>query len=104
MFSLIKSVLKSLELYLSLKNKLFYLELRHDHEKERKRIIQELEDIRGSGGSPDRADLLPSTLNLIKGNPIETSKGIYTPQADEIWHSDARFRRLERQLYFPSGK
>jgi len=46
----------------------------------------------------------PSTLNLIKGNPIETSKGIYTPQVDEIWHSDARFRRLERQLYFPSGK
>ena len=46
----------------------------------------------------------PSTLSLTKGIPIETSKGIYTPQNDEIWHSDARFRRLERQLYFPSGK
>lgn len=46
----------------------------------------------------------PSTLNLIKGTPIETSKGVYTPQQDEIWHSDARFRKLERGLYFPSGK
>ena len=62
MFSLIKSVLKSIELYLSLKNKLFYVELRHDHEKERKRIIQELEDIRTNGGDADRADLLRDEL------------------------------------------
>jgi len=62
MFSLIKSVLKSIHLYLSLKNKLFYVELRHDHEKERKRIIQELEDIRTNGGDADRADLLRDEL------------------------------------------
>ena len=62
MLSLIKSVLNSIELYLSLKNKLFYIELRHNHEKTRKRIIQEIEDIRASGGDADRADLLRDEL------------------------------------------
>ena len=77
MFSLIKSVLKSLELYLSLKNKLFYLELRHDHEKERKRIIQELEDIRGSGGNPDRADLLRDEL-IREDNSFKHISALYS--------------------------
>ena len=62
MFSLIKSVLKSIELFLSLKNKTFYLQLKRDHEKERKKIIQELEDIRANGGDADRADLLRDEL------------------------------------------
>ena len=47
----------------------------------------------------------PSILSLAAGTPIQSKKGIYTPQTDEVWHSDARFRKLERQLYFkPSGK
>ena len=62
MFSLIKSVLKSIELFLTLKNKLFYLELRNNHEKKREKIIQELEDIRSDGGDADRADLLRDNL------------------------------------------
>lgn len=62
MLTLIKSVLKSIELYLSLKNKLFYIELRNNHEKTRKRIIQEIEDLRSSGGDADRADLLRDEL------------------------------------------
>jgi len=62
MFTLIKSVLKSIELFLSLKNKTFYLQLKQDHEEERKRIIQELEDIRANGGDADRADLLRDEL------------------------------------------
>ena len=66
MFSLIKSVLKSIELFLSLKNKLFYLELRNNHEKKREKIIQELEDIRSDGGDADRADLLRD--NLVRGD------------------------------------
>jgi hypothetical protein len=41
----------------------------------------------------------PSTLKLHKGNPILTEEGIYTPNTDEVWHSDARFRRLEREIY-----
>ena len=62
MVSLIKSVLKSIELFLTLKNKLFYLELRNNHEKKREKIIQELEDIRADGGDADRADLLRDQL------------------------------------------
>tara|TARA_R100001443_G_scaffold114080_1_gene129549 strand:+ start:393 stop:659 length:267 start_codon:yes stop_codon:yes gene_type:complete len=62
MLSLIKSVLKSIELFLSLKNKTFYLQLKRDHEEERERIIQELENIRAIGGDPDRADLLRDEL------------------------------------------
>ena len=42
----------------------------------------------------------PSTLNLSKGVPIQSKEGVYTPQTDEVWHSDARFRKLERELYF----
>ncbi len=42
----------------------------------------------------------PSILRLEKEVPINTLDGVYTPQIDEVWHSDARFRRLERELYY----
>ena len=45
----------------------------------------------------------PSTLRLTKGEAVQTRDGIYTPQTDEVWHSDARYRRLERELYHGSG-
>jgi len=45
----------------------------------------------------------PSTLRLIKAEAIQTRDGVYTPQTDEVWHSDARYRRLERELYHGSG-
>ena len=41
----------------------------------------------------------PSTLRLKKNNPVQTIDGIYTPQTNEVWHSDARYRRLEREIY-----
>ena len=41
----------------------------------------------------------PSTLRLEKGKTIQTLDGLYMPQKDEIWHSDARFRKLEREIY-----
>ena len=41
----------------------------------------------------------PSILKLEKDHPVQTEEGIYTPQTDEVWHSDARFRRLEREIY-----
>ena len=41
----------------------------------------------------------PSILSLEKGKSITTKDGIYTPQTDEVWHSDARYRKLERDLY-----
>ena len=41
----------------------------------------------------------PSILKLQGGKSIQTANGIYTPQLDEIWHSDKRFRELERSSY-----
>lgn len=41
----------------------------------------------------------PSVLFLEEGKQIETKEGFYTPKTREIWHSDKRFRELERSLY-----
>lgn len=41
----------------------------------------------------------PSIIVLEKGKQIETKEGFYTPQIEEVWHSDKRFRELERQGY-----
>ena len=62
MLSLIKSVLKSIELYLSLKNKLFYIELRYSHEKTRKKVGTKSYYADQNGGDADRADLLRDKL------------------------------------------
>ena len=65
MFALIKSVLKSLELYLTLKNKKFYYDL-HKEQKDREFAITEaMEAFRETGDSndADRADLLRERLN-----------------------------------------
>jgi hypothetical protein len=116
-FGLIKSVLKSLELYLAFKNKAFYRDLIDDHREREKGLINEIEKYRSSGSSndADRADLLrdqlltereqfeslwqPSTLSLKAGTKVQTVEGIYQAQTDEIWHSDKRFRQLERKVY-----
>jgi hypothetical protein len=39
----------------------------------------------------------PPILNLQAKEPIQTLNGIYTPQTDEVWHSDKRFQELEQQ-------
>ncbi len=39
----------------------------------------------------------PRVLQLPAGQPVQTSAGIYTPQADETWHSAAAFAQLERE-------
>tara|TARA_Y100000114_G_scaffold151541_1_gene168422 strand:+ start:14922 stop:15143 length:222 start_codon:yes stop_codon:yes gene_type:complete len=41
----------------------------------------------------------PSIIKLKGGESIQTADGVYTPQFDEIWHSDKRFRELERNSY-----
>ena len=46
----------------------------------------------------------PTILRLKASEPIQTVDGIYAPQQDEVWHSDKRFRELERTLYYPSDK
>ena len=37
-------------------------------------------------------------LRLTKGTKVQTKEGVYEAQADEVWHSDARFRQLEIKL------
>jgi len=46
----------------------------------------------------------PTILRLKASEPIQTVDGIYSPQQDEVWHSDKRFRELERTLYYSSSK
>tara|TARA_R100001460_G_scaffold104207_1_gene149769 strand:+ start:695 stop:946 length:252 start_codon:yes stop_codon:yes gene_type:complete len=62
--SLIKSVLKSLELYLTLKNKKFYYDLHRQHKKTEAELINEIEKLRSTGSSndADRADILRRQL------------------------------------------
>ena len=64
MLHLIKSLLKSLELFLILKNKRFYYDLEKEHKKEEYDIIKEIENLRQSGTSNDSdwADLLRERL------------------------------------------
>lgn len=54
------SLLKSLELFLALKNKMFYYEIRNKSKNRQNEIIQDIENLRnrGSSNSADAADLL----------------------------------------------
>ena len=57
----------------------------------------------GSGSPPSVSNLniyQPSTLRLKKNSAVQTRDGVYTPQTDEVWHSDARYRKLEREVYY----
>ncbi len=40
----------------------------------------------------------PSVLNITAGTEIQTLEGVYEAQTNEVWHSDKRFRELERQV------
>ena len=64
MFSSIKSIIKSIELYLQLKNKKFYYDLHKDFSDKEDAITQRIEKLRDSGDSndADRADLLRDRL------------------------------------------
>tara|TARA_Y100001963_G_C6761925_1_gene439942 strand:+ start:1788 stop:2057 length:270 start_codon:yes stop_codon:yes gene_type:complete len=64
--SLISSVLKSLELFLQLKNNSFYYEIREKSRKRQKDIINEIEKLRsiGDSNSSDRADILRDELKV----------------------------------------
>jgi hypothetical protein len=75
---LIKSVLKSLELYLAFKNKAFYRDLIDDHREREKGLINEIEKYRSSGNSNDalRADLLRDQL-LTEREQFESLAATY---------------------------
>jgi hypothetical protein len=38
----------------------------------------------------------PAILVLPPGVPLQTTEGTYLPQTLEVWHSDARYRAVER--------
>jgi len=39
----------------------------------------------------------PPVLRLQAGLQLVTQDGLYLPQVNEVWHSDARFRELEHR-------
>ena len=41
----------------------------------------------------------PPIIILPAAKSVVTEEGIYTPQTREVWHSDARYRELERKIY-----
>ena len=62
--SLVKSILKSIELYLALRNKLAFFEITEKHNKNKNELIEEIEKLRaiGDNESSDRADFLRGQL------------------------------------------
>lgn len=62
--SLLKSLLKSIELYLLLRNKLAFFEIKQKHTKTKNELIEEIERLRaiGDNDSNDRADFLRGQL------------------------------------------
>lgn len=37
-------------------------------------------------------------LRIEAGTQVMTKDGLYTAQEDELWHSDYRYRQLEREV------
>ena len=83
MFQLFKSVIKSIELYLTLKNKKFYYDLHKEFKEREQNLVQEIENlrIRGDSHSADRADLLRAHLTTER-REFEHLSAFYT-QADK---------------------
>ena len=65
MLSIIKSVLKSLELFLNIKNNKFYYDIHREHNEREDKLINEIEKLRQTGTSwdADRADILRQRLD-----------------------------------------
>ena len=65
MLFIIRSVLKSLELFLNIKNNKFYYDLQKEHNDREDKLINEIEKLRQTGTSwdADRADLLRQRLD-----------------------------------------
>ena len=84
MFTLIKSILKSIELFLTLKNKKFYYDLHRDFRDRENAITQEIEKLRDSGDSSDadRADLLRKQLKYER-EQFEHISAFYSKAQEE---------------------
>ena len=64
MMSLIKTLAKSLQLYLELRNRLAFFQIKTQHRQIKNELINEIEELRAAGdsNSSDRADLLRRRL------------------------------------------
>ena len=64
MMSLIKTLAKSLQLYLELRNRLAFFQIKNQHRQIKNELINEIEELRAAGDSKssDRADLLRRRL------------------------------------------
>jgi hypothetical protein len=40
----------------------------------------------------------PRILRLEAATPVQTKDGLYNPQQDETWHSQAEYLRLEQEV------
>ncbi|WP_043585303.1 hypothetical protein [Geminisphaera colitermitum] len=52
-----------------------------------------------SNAASQRTLYQPPILHLLKGRPIQTAEGLYTPQVDELWHSGERYAAREREVW-----
>ena len=84
MLALIKSLIKSLELFLNLKNKRFYYDLYREQRNREDETLQEIEKLRDSGGSndADRADLLRKRLTAER-EQFEHLSAFYSKTQEE---------------------
>jgi hypothetical protein len=86
----LQSLIKSLELFLSLKNKLFYYDIREKSKKRQNEIIDEIEKLRsrGDSNSADRADLLRLELSREKSE-LEHLSTFYSKASERSKDSNA---------------
>jgi hypothetical protein len=86
----LQSLIKSLELFLSLKNKLFYYDIREKSKKRQNEIIDEIEKLRsrGDSNSADRADLLRLELSREKSE-LEHLSTFYSKASERPKDSNA---------------
>jgi hypothetical protein len=86
---LIKTVLETLNLYLKLKNKSFYVDLITRSKEKQKSLINEIEKLRSVGDNPstDRADFLQQEL-IAEKRDIKHLSAVYAPAADGDTSSD----------------
>ena len=84
MLGLIKSLIKSVELFLTLKNKKFYYDLHKEHRRAEDELIKEIEKLRDSGSSndADRADLLRKRLTTER-EQFEHISAFYSKTEEE---------------------
>ena len=80
MLSLIKSLIKSLNLYLELKSKSFYIDMLDRSKRKQKDLINEIEHLRSIGDShaTDRADFLQQEL-IAEKRDIKHLSAVYAP-------------------------